>query len=868
MKSRAFSWEIHDLVGQFIAAFDDVVIGRFNRSREEKDRIEVAYVYQPKARVLHDIENRAQNLKLPIASVVIDSVSRNNNRAFNKIEGFTYPARIQDRFSKTTVKIPPVVPVDIKVKLSLLATYQTDIDQLISNFAAYANPYIIISWKVPEEFGLPASMPLNSKVEWDGNISLGYPVDINHSARSVITADASFTIEGWLFKDIVDPINNIFFIDANFYNTRILSAGNFVTYDDYATLSGADYSYSEGQIKITEVDTVSISGSPTITNVFYTPRASDRGSFPLIDTNYTTNSAEGNIVLYGKRFNYTRNVYISANNPNLYSSLTGVSFTYYPSFTAASIPASNYRVITDNIMEITVPALTSVGKYTFIVDTVVGWDSTFSGMSGYFIRPGYSYSGVNCESNNVTIYTNNNTFSTSSTAYLDSELSRRYTGYFIINNNTYSYTSGVGTLSSCPVYAYPGTICNGDNVTIFTRNSSFRVNSTAYTDRGVSATYTGYFLSGGSTYSYINGVGSLSACPTLGGPVAYVSNVGNDGAGDVGNLNLPFRTLSGAAAALDIEYPSSNVTISLLNNNSQAGQNNANITSVADRLTIDGNGYSISEVYIDRANSGLVALTLDGVTITNLNFKNRVLGDPTDIGTISAVNHAPTINTIRANGADGTEGAPGLSDDQSGEPGPDGSDGYYLGEGEGSQSPTPGIEGYNGAQATGGTGLNGTDGERGWNIAFAGIPAGTVSSLSVSGGAGGAGGRGGDATSNGGIGGRGGSGVPIGEPGASGGDGGFGGLAQAGGGGDGGAGGNGGGIVAGGWNIVYYNIAGGGVTPGQPGTAYSMGGPGGPGGTGTYNGGNGTDRSNTPGNPSPGSEGGAGAPGYPGEFNP
>ena len=97
MKSRAFSWEIHDLVGQFVAAFDDVVIGRFNREREEKDKIQVAYVYQPKARVLHDIENRAQNLKLPIGSIVIESISRNNNRAFNKIKDL--PIRQEGRIN-------------------------------------------------------------------------------------------------------------------------------------------------------------------------------------------------------------------------------------------------------------------------------------------------------------------------------------------------------------------------------------------------------------------------------------------------------------------------------------------------------------------------------------------------------------------------------------------------------------------------------------------------------------------------------------------------------------------------------------------------------------------------------------------------
>lgn len=513
MKKRAFSWEIHDLIGQFVAAFDDVVIGRFNKNREEKDRIEVAYVYQPKARVLHDIENLAQNLKLPIGAVVIESVSRNSNRVFNKIEGFTYPARRQDKFSRQTVKIPPVVPVDIRVKLSLLATYQTDMDQLISNFAAYANPYIMISWKVPEEFGLPATMPLNTKVEWDGNISLNYPLDINHSARTVITADTSFTIEGWLFKDYEDPINNIFFIDANFYNTRILSAGNFVTYDDYATLSGADYEYSEGQLKVTEIDTVSISGSPTITNVFYTPHASDRGSFPLIDTNYTTNSA-GNIVLYGKRFNYTRNVYISSNNPNIYSSLTGVSFTYYPSFTAAPIPSSYYRVITDNIMEITIPALTASGRYTFIVDTVVGWDSSFTGMSGFFVNPGYAHTGVNCSGTAVTIYTNKRTFSFSDIAYTSSALTSRYNGYFIISNTTYLYNNGVGSLSSCPptYYTYTGTDCDNFTVTIYTNSASFSISNTAYANTGLTIPYTGYFRINGYTYQYNNGAGEEAPC--------------------------------------------------------------------------------------------------------------------------------------------------------------------------------------------------------------------------------------------------------------------------------------------------------------------------------------------------------------------
>jgi len=385
VESRAFSWEVKDIITQFIAAFDDVVIGRYNRDREEQDKVEVGYIYQPKRRVIHDLQNRAQNLKLPMGAIVINSISRNSERAFNKVEGFTYPG-VRDPYKPgpNSVKIPPVVPIDISVTLSLIASYQTDMDQIISNFAAYANPYIMITWKVPTEFGLPDIMPINTKVEWDGNIALDYPVDVTHSERSVITADANFTIQGWLFKDSnLDPVKNIFFIDANFHNNKILSAGNFIGYDDYAALSGYDYNYSEGEISITDVDVASVSGSPTLTNIFYS--VSGKDSFPILNQGYTINDP-GTIIVYGKRFNETTNVLLSSSGSTVYGSLTSLtSFDYFPDASGAILPDSSYRVITDNVMEIYLPALSS-GTFDILVTTPAGWDTSYSAMSGNFTK--------------------------------------------------------------------------------------------------------------------------------------------------------------------------------------------------------------------------------------------------------------------------------------------------------------------------------------------------------------------------------------------------------------------------------------------------------------------------------------------------
>ena len=44
------------------------------------------------------------------------------------------------------------VPVNLEVSMSILARYMEDVDQIISNFAPYNNPYIILSWPVPKAF--------------------------------------------------------------------------------------------------------------------------------------------------------------------------------------------------------------------------------------------------------------------------------------------------------------------------------------------------------------------------------------------------------------------------------------------------------------------------------------------------------------------------------------------------------------------------------------------------------------------------------------------------------------------------------------------------------------------------------------------
>jgi hypothetical protein len=363
VKSRPFYFEIKDMLTQFVAAFDNVVIGRFNKGREEKDRIEVRYVYAPKQRVLHDIINENKTLTLPVISVNVNSVVRDETRVFNKIEGFYYQGTVGSETVSRHLKSP--IPVNINLSVSIISRYQTDMDQIISNFVPFCNPYVIISWKVPEDFNLSVDQEIRSEVLWNGDVGLSYPTELNGSQKARVTADTSFTIKGWLFKDTDDPVGNIFFIDQNFHAENLLE-----TYDNYEALTGREYTYPLSADFENEVESFELSGSPFVTDIFY--------NGVLLQDNLTISpNTSGNIILNGYSFKNTQNVLFSTNNLTNYTNLTSISsFSRQESVSGQVIP---FTILNDNTIIFNSPPLSGAGKIRFIPFNKVGYD--FSDLS-------------------------------------------------------------------------------------------------------------------------------------------------------------------------------------------------------------------------------------------------------------------------------------------------------------------------------------------------------------------------------------------------------------------------------------------------------------------------------------------------------
>ena len=377
MKNYTYNFEIKDLLTQFVAAFDDTVIKRFNRAGAPEQEVEVRYVFAPKQRIMHDVVNKAQNIQLPVVAVNLTSVSYDTDRVFNKLHNFDNASGVN---SASSIRSP--TPVNLTVNMSILCRYMQDMEQILSNFIPYADPYIVLAWKEPVSDALDSDViEIRTEVLWDQNINLNTPTETTYSDKFRIIADTSFTIKGWLFRNQNETSNPIYFIENNFINTSPTYSFNqaltSLEYEAFFDSLTADAGY--------DIDTISLSGIPEITNVYFNTSASlleVNGPVTVTSGAYTYNT--NSYTLLGSHYNETEFVLLSSNS-TLTSGFTSLSTTYTGAVSGYLLPAANWTVLSDEVINITLPLLLDSGKFDIIIKNPAGW-KTSAEIDGFYFN--------------------------------------------------------------------------------------------------------------------------------------------------------------------------------------------------------------------------------------------------------------------------------------------------------------------------------------------------------------------------------------------------------------------------------------------------------------------------------------------------
>lgn len=364
MKNYTFHFEVEDILQQFAAALNDIIVKRYNIDREPADHIHVNFLYSPKSRTLNEIVNKAQHHKMPCISISIGGIRRNPNRVFNKIDGSWWTDTLaRDPKAANWINLLQPVPIDITVNVSILSRFQADTDQILANFIPYSDPYFVISWKWPEIIPI-SNFEIRSIVKWSENVNFSYPADFSADTPYWTNADTSFTIESWMFKNRPPDGKPIYTIDHSFTSVSAI--------EDFSVMKSFEDTFN------TDYFVISARPQSVLVDPFYTY------------INPLGMPDEREFKITGRMMDYVRSVYLSSANWNMFNYTTTGDFltsgptlvsaysvssfaasASYPPFTGVELLSSNW--ITDKYHTTFKFTPTQVGTFDVILVNGAGY---------------------------------------------------------------------------------------------------------------------------------------------------------------------------------------------------------------------------------------------------------------------------------------------------------------------------------------------------------------------------------------------------------------------------------------------------------------------------------------------------------------
>lgn len=361
MEEYNYNFEIRRCILHFLSALDGGVVKRYDKNQNALDSIKVNYVFGPKERIMMDLVNATEHTKLPVVSISLTSVKRDASRV-KETEIGRYESELE--YNKNSIyEISPPVPVNLTFDVTLISKYQSDMEQMISNFISYSNPYFIVSWREPH-----TNKDLRSEVLWGGTVNLDYPKELQgKEPYSKLTATTSFEFKSWIFKSKVRDVGKICEINSSFTITDKW----FCDYDNLL-------SYSEDL----EKEEFTIDGLPKVEWV--NPTVIKTGNTVSACSSVLTNDDDeyglfgrtSQIELIGKFINIT-DIFLSASDPNMLvnnemSSIDIFESDQYPKFNgfllkSFKVPSNFSSLIID------VPKLSGDGRLDVIVVNPCGY---------------------------------------------------------------------------------------------------------------------------------------------------------------------------------------------------------------------------------------------------------------------------------------------------------------------------------------------------------------------------------------------------------------------------------------------------------------------------------------------------------------
>lgn len=191
-----YSFEIEDILKQFIALIDKALVMRYEKVENERRLVQTItpmYKFSTKSRVLLMSLNNAKNYVLPLVAIELTGINADKERLAAKNHPIN---RFQNGLSQSYNR---PTPITINLKVSIITKYVTDLYQIYGKLATQFQPELFYSWAVPTNVGIHGIEELRNKIEWDFNVSFDNREKIQETEEDRFVGTMNFTVQGWLF---------------------------------------------------------------------------------------------------------------------------------------------------------------------------------------------------------------------------------------------------------------------------------------------------------------------------------------------------------------------------------------------------------------------------------------------------------------------------------------------------------------------------------------------------------------------------------------------------------------------------------------------------------------------------------------------
>lgn len=328
MEAYSYQKEIRRCLIHFISALDGGKIYRTDIDGTVRSIIQANYLLHPKTPMYKDLITDSDQIRLPSVIASLNGINLNLNRNLAKTQEYLIPDT-KNR-GNVTVSLPPPTPVDLNIHVKIVTEYYDDILQLMTNFMAYSNPYIVISMVEPW-----SNQQIQSQIIWDGSISMETPEETQiNEVHQRYVASTNFTFQTWIFKAQETVTKNICRINQNYHTTN-----QYFDFDD---------------IKNETPELIVTTGYPTIKYIkpFTTPLGKVNDFVMIVDEP-----------------SYVTGLFLSGSTENMFEGTSAYNLfpdsTLYPQFNGISIPFTKI----ENSLIFEIPQPQTIGYFDILITT-------------------------------------------------------------------------------------------------------------------------------------------------------------------------------------------------------------------------------------------------------------------------------------------------------------------------------------------------------------------------------------------------------------------------------------------------------------------------------------------------------------------